>query len=299
MDKVGFVFFVATLLLTQIVVGLQISFEVQCLVAGVAIVGLGIPHGALDHILFLQNHRMPTWLFYLQYLVVMCACMLIWVAFPVIALILFLIVSAIHFGQAQFSEMQLDSELLKTTLSTFWGISMIAAIFFYNYSDIILLLQGIDELQPMTTILSFKTCGLLTGLSLSVTSILLLTIAFREQHWGAFFREIFLLLTIHLAFYLLPYLIAFTLFFVIVHSVRVLGQEYRVMSALLGRQSTFAFVRKLLPNTVVSIGFGLLFLLANSYVGWFSTSFVLIGLVAVATVPHAWVMDDFYKRRSA
>jgi hypothetical protein len=110
-----------------------------------------------------------------------------------------------------------------------------------------------------------------------------------------FFSEIFLLFLIHATFYLFPFIIGFTLYFVALHSLKVMNDEYIFLKKETPNFKILDFIKLLAPYSVLSICFTalLLFLSYNNIIGY-SVPLLSIMIISVITLPHAIVMNIFY-----
>jgi len=98
----------------------QLLLAVNMIIIG-GLVAIGIPHGAVDHLLDTgQWNPRGIPLFVLKYLSIAAIMGLVWYAAPTPAMVIFLVYSAWHFGQA-------DGTLwsLKPLLSFWWGASLL------------------------------------------------------------------------------------------------------------------------------------------------------------------------------
>jgi hypothetical protein len=109
--------------------------------------------------------------------------------------------------------------------------------------------------------------------------------------------ELFLIALIHLTFFLFPFTIGFTLYFVVLHSIRVMNQEYLFFKAEDTSFSFLKFLKLLLPYSLLSIFFTSV-LLVLSHLGYLGISipFLSIIIISVITLPHAIVMHIFYNK---
>ena len=114
----------------------EISLESQILFASFFILLIGIPHGAIDHILFFKKRSFSQLKFYSIYLGLILLFLLLWIFFPFWSLLLFLLISAFHFGESQFSDIKAQ-KLLRYSLFPFWGIALLSTLMHYNLSEII------------------------------------------------------------------------------------------------------------------------------------------------------------------
>lgn len=83
----------------------DIIYEIRFWILGLVILVIGMPHGALDHIIAFKAFDRPKnfrnqFIFYAGYLSVMFLYGLFWVFFPFAAFMFFLLMTLYHFGQA-------------------------------------------------------------------------------------------------------------------------------------------------------------------------------------------------------
>tara|TARA_B100000614_G_C14482801_1_gene467407 strand:- start:167 stop:643 length:477 start_codon:yes stop_codon:yes gene_type:complete len=112
------------------------------------------------------------------------------------------------------------------------------------------------------------------------------------------FTILFEMILIHVTFYLFSVLIGFTLYFIFLHSLKVLKQEYQFLKKITNNLSPTEFVKMLLPFTGLSI-----FFLITFYVGVMTGTlnistflFLIIG-ISVITLPHVFIMANFYNSK--
>ncbi|MDP5121383.1 MAG: Brp/Blh family beta-carotene 15,15'-dioxygenase, partial [Spirosomaceae bacterium] len=93
----------------------------------------------------------------------------------------------------------------------------------------------------------------------------------------------------------LPVLLGFTLYFVFLHSLKSLEDEFTFLKNSQQLQ-VWGFIKKLLPNTTISIAATTLIFLGIyfEYID-LSYGFVLFVLISSITFPHAFVMEKFYE----
>jgi Brp/Blh family beta-carotene 15,15'-monooxygenase len=111
--------------------------------------------------------------------------------------------------------------------------------------------------------------------------------------------ELYLLLLIHAAFFVLPLVIGFTLYFTILHSFKVLTQEYTFLEERKGKLSIARFAGMLAPYTLLSVfGLGLLLWLQFSEILNASGLLIALILISAVTLPHSVVMEGFYHQKN-
>ncbi len=260
-----------------------------------SLVFLGIPHGALDHLIHFHNAEFsPGGLrkFYIRYLSLIAATFLIWFLWPTLAFIAFLIVSAYHFGQSQLYYIPLGS-VLKVVAYTSWGLLILSGIIALNYPQCQEMFSSLDWLRLEWSSQSFWSgmsvfSGLLT---LGILGYLRIKGLLRQNE---LIFECCLILLLAFIAYKSDAVITFAVYFGIWHSFRSLVLEYRTLTWL---KSLSQFLLKLLPYTTVAV----MSLLAINYVvdlflGEISPFMTFIIVVSALTVPHLMVMHALYQK---
>lgn len=277
---------------------IEIPLEHQLIAASLFILLFGIPHGAIDHVLFFRKRKMTTLKFYTLYLGLIVCFVGLWFWQPLLSFVLFLLLSAYHFGESQLVDIK-QSRLRNKPLIYFnWGMALLATLMYYN----------ISELKEITTIfqdtVSFNSIYnerlmfwffLFTNiLNIATLSFLFYTNKLTSRRFSS---ELFLIALIHLTFFLFPFIIGFSLYFVVLHSIVVMHQEYMFFKSENESFTVFEFIKLLLPYSVLSIVFTVL-LLSLSYWGIINISvpFLAIIIISVITLPHAIVMTIFYSK---
>ncbi len=299
MKKTGFAFLASFLLALACFTGAeQIPLWVQAAGALVLIALFGIPHGAIDHILFTEAQKVGKFTFYTSYIGAMALFTLAWWVWPVFSFVFFLALSAYHFGQSQFSDVKNDSTTVLNLLNLSWGCSILSGLLVYNGAELSGWLQSAPDLAYLQVILKTTIQNTTLFVSTLATMALLAYLALKMQlDTNRLLMELYFLALIHLCFYLLPLLVGFTLYFTTLHAVRVLSEEFGYLKTRRHNFSLKQFIALLLPYTMLSVlGAGVLFFL--SLQGFLEISDFLLGLILVSalTLPHSVVMHGFYQK---
>ena len=164
----------------------------------------------------------------------------------------------------------------------------------FNYPEVERLLdhsavavfQGIFHLRIFTAVWALSLGGTLIGLILS---------QFRGLSVEDVASEILVLALIHLSFYLFPLLISFTFFFIILHSLKVLRQEFIYLKKLREGFKLSNFLVSLVPYTLLSLA-GIALLILAKMKAWIDIPDLLLAfiIISVITLPHSFVMEWFY-----
>jgi len=275
----------------------MVSISTQLFVCFPFILLLGIPHGAIDNILYRRTSSISNTNFIVTYLGLIGANVLLWILWPAMAYALFLIISAYHFGQSEFSHLITHQGVLSRTLYFFWGVTVLSSLIFLNHSEIAAVTPAYAELESIAVIHNLTLIRNILGVGIVMTTALI------AVHYRAGFlsmesilMEILVVGAIMVVFYLLPLLIGFTVYFVIMHSVKVLREEYLVLKDSKMIRDVTGFIKMLLPLTIFSI-LGLLLLWMVVQMELIQTSYGYIVMISVSaiTFPHVFVMNRFYR----
>lgn len=271
---------------------MQVNLSIIC------ILFLGIPHGAIDHILYeKQEKRFSTLRFNTIYLGLMAVYLVFWILFPTPSLIAFLILSSYHFGQSQFSDLPNSTDASHNFLALSWGMVLLSGLVLFNLSEVVQLFEESETLASSSFIFQHDVFLLIFVLSLSLT-VLLLLFHLKKKRIGVkrLFTEVFILSLLLAIFYFLPLLIAFTIYFTIWHSCRVLYEEYEFLAQKIADFSFQKFIKLLFPYSAISICFSIvgIMVLRSDVIGISNILLILIFL-SILTLPHTFVIYLFYK----
>lgn len=280
--------------------GRGLSFRDEIAACTFLIILLGIPHGAIDHILFIQSKKSNPILFYASYLGVMLVYVLIWICFPVFSLIIFLVISAYHFGQSQMVEkMGTKDGWINKSLYFSWGSTLLSSLFSFNHDGLIALLDLYEDTRIFIPLFDHNNLNLIFTSSLGLTLFLLAKLYLsKELTARELFYELIILSTILAAFYLLPLIIGFTIYFVFQHSLKVMIQEYNFLKNSESMFSVRKFVLSIAPFSLMTIFF-LVILLVLYRFGQLPVSVSLLVFIFISTftIPHSFVMESFYSSK--
>lgn len=279
----SFLLILTTLFLNLLFIVNQEICNKASLILGVAgLFTVGIPHGALDHLLeSKQINHTPTFKFISQYLGIAFLYFLLWVIAPKISFYFFLLFSIWHFGSTDVLEWRIAKN--RVFKSWFWGTLVFGIILFghFNETKAILLNMNVD-LSAFNNSIAFYCY---------VASIIAaIVFAISENK-----RQIYLTLTIILLANQLPLLMSFGIYFIGQHSLTGWKHLKTGLNA-----DNLALTKKAFPFT-----FGALLLFAVLFVciqfkvlnqindNLLSLFFIFIACISF---PHVLAMNTFYKK---
>ena len=253
---------------------------------------IGVSHGSLDHIkgkklLELLNIK-STYIFYITYILVSTAVIATWILLPLMTLILFLIIASYHFGKEDSQFLIIDGSYLTQMLYFFKGFLIILAPLYFHFQETIAIfkLLLIDNEVFYSSLDFIETNKVVQiGIICSTLSSIFLFLKNFEIKKFVIFLDYFSILILN--YYLSP-LLAFTVYFCFLHSIRhsiSLAIELDPKSVVNGFK---LFVKKALPLIILTgiLSFIALYLLSNSYnLDSAILKIIFIGLASL-TFPH-------------
>ena len=253
---------------------------------------IGVSHGSLDHIkgkklLELLNIK-STYIFYIAYVLISVTVMATWTLLPSMTLILFLIIASFHFGKEDTQFLINDGSYFTQMLYFFKGFLIILAPLYFHFQETIEIfkLLLIDNEVFYSSLDFIETNKLVQiGIICSTLSSIFLFLKNFEIKKFVIFLDYFSILILN--YYLSP-LLAFTIYFCFLHSIR-----HSISLAIELDPNSVAngfglFVKKALPLTILTgvFSFIALYLLSNSYnLDSAILKVIFIGLASL-TFPH-------------
>ena len=289
--KHSFLFFLAVNIFSILLFKFN-NFDISTILCLFLILTIGVSHGSLDHVkgkkLLELFSIQKTYLFYFIYVLISLSIIFIWILFPSITLILFLIVASYHFGKEDTEFLIIDKSYFTETLYFFKGFLIILAPLYFHFQDTVEIFKVllIDN-EVFYSILSFIEINKIVQIGIFVStlsSILLFLNKFEIKKFSIFLDYLSVII---LNYYLSP-LIAFTFYFCFLHSIR-----HSISLALeLDGDNLFngfnIFVKKAIPLTILTGVFSLISIYLLNIVDNLDNSVlkvIFIGLASL-TFPH-------------
>ena len=248
------------------------------------ILSIGISHGSLDNI---KGKKLIKYLgyksmsiFYLSYLLIGAVIILIWLIFPKSLLFLFLIIAAYHFGKE-------DSEFInqkeKFELIYFLkGSLIITSPLFFHKEETLAIFETLNFNISNNLIISNEI--LLIFILLSLISGIILSLNKSIEAKSLLLMDYLSILILN---YFLNPIIAFTIYFCFLHSIRHSISLIREINKNLTKGLPI-FIKKALPLTILTIlGYIISISILNNYNEFNETIYqvIFIGLASL-TFPH-------------
>jgi Brp/Blh family beta-carotene 15,15'-monooxygenase len=262
----------------------QIFNWIQIVIFTIGMFMVGIPHGAVDHLLETDNLNSrikPK--FVITYLGLAFLNLILWILFPIGALLFFIGYSAWHFGQTDLREWK--PKTTNALKNTAWGILILSIILLGHVDETNSILENMNALK----IPIHYTLGKQISVLLSLVGI---TWAILEKRWMMFISSLTLLVSIEL-----PLLTSFGLYFIGQHSMN--GWSHLKQGMKVNNTSLYL---KALPFTIGAIILfaAFIFLLSNNYLSDFIENIITIFFVFISCIsfPHVMAMNSYYKKNN-
>jgi len=264
---------------------------------------IGIPHGAIDHIMAAELYDLNQTLkdhllFYASYLLVMIVIGVLWIFLPEAGMALFLIISIYHFGQADMEEFLIRHEPFNRLFYFARGFLIIGLIIF---SDPLTTYPIMADAMRIDTIVF---SGFMPAATFSLWFII--SVYFIISTAAVLTNRIedastFIVDSLLLTFFLLVTgpLIGFAVYFALWHSAGHINEMREFFEGRGKSLSVGKFYKKATPFTIVSIiGLALLLYInvqLNLENQFLSLMFILI---SVLTLPHMLIVEKMYEEKA-
>ena len=267
-------------------------FTISPLICLSLILSIGVCHGSLDNLkgrkLFQIFGINNFFIFYLSYILISVSVIILWMIIPSTSLLIFLIAASHHFGKEDTQFLIIKDSYLNQLLFLLKGSLIILAPMYFHFDDTIsifkLLLVENETFYKFLNLIETSKI-LLYGIIISALSSIILFSKNFELKKFTIFLDYFSILIIN---YFFSPLIAFTIYFCFLHSVR---HGISLMSELDKNDLTNGlkiFIKKAMPLTILTATFCFLglYFLNNTYN--FDSSILKIIFIGLAslTFPH-------------
>ena len=268
------------------------NLSISPLICLLLILVIGVSHGSLDHIKgrkllkIFQINNIIT--FYTSYVLLAVTIIILWILLPTVVLIAFLIVASFHFGKEDTQFLIDNNSYLNQFLFFLKGSLVILAPLYFNFNETVsifklLLIENESFYQSLNVIENNNF--LIIGIVLSALSSIILFFKKFELRKFTIFFDYFSIIIINMHF---SPLIAFTIYFCFLHSIRHSISLITELDQESLRNGLLVFIKKATPLTILTTIFcliGLYFLNNNYNLDSAILKLIFIGLASL-TFPH-------------
>jgi Brp/Blh family beta-carotene 15,15'-monooxygenase len=255
---------------------------IQYLFFAVGLLSVGLPHGAIDHLLITGlYHNKINYQFILRYIALFFAYLILWILLPNLSMLLFIAYSIWHFGQCDMQEWKLSQSNNFKIIG--WGTLLFG----------IILIGHLNETNSIIANLGVMTLAIPVSIANKIGSILALIgllWSFIERKKAMTYS--ILMLSIGL---FLPLITSFAIYFIAQHSL------YGWMHLKKGlNTNNLQLYKKALPFNIGAIFFFALtiYLVQSGLLKTQKSDFTALFFMFIACIslPHVLAMNKFYQK---
>jgi Brp/Blh family beta-carotene 15,15'-monooxygenase len=280
-----------SILLTILVLFVSFFFNTRTdtITAFALILTVGILHGANDIQIIrkVKSEQIPFFGVLGSYIAIVLAVGFVFFILPQLALIMFILMSAYHFGEQHFHRLNLGTAY-RYLFFTAYGLTILFMLLSAHAelsASVIIEITGIviPEHYFSVVLIFSSTITFLIGL--------LLTIKGRLKHW---YKELLFLAAFYFVFQESSLIMGFALYFVLWHALPSLFDQIQFLSGVMNKASLWSYIKSSLlywSMSLLGLFLFVFFLRENNQL--FLTLFFTF--LAAITFPHVLVMHYLFK----
>jgi len=297
----SFIFFLFSYIFSLIIFKFN-NLSISPLICLLLILTIGVSHGSLDHVkgkkLFNILNIKKISIFYFLYTLIAISVIIIWIIIPSVSLMIFLLVASFHFGKEDTQFLISENSYFNQLLFFLKGLLIILAPMFFHFDETITIFKFllIDNEIFYSTLEFIEVNKILPiGIILSTLSCVYLFLRKFEIKKFVIFLDFFSILILN--YYLSP-LVAFTIYFCFLHSIRHSITLIYEIDKNDFKNGLKVFSKKVLPLTILTAIFCLigLYLLNNKYD--FNSSILKIIFIGLASLTFPHILLEYFLEKN-
>ncbi|WP_264549954.1 Brp/Blh family beta-carotene 15,15'-dioxygenase [Flavobacterium sp. N2820] len=271
-----------------------LSDKNQLVLGFILIFTFGILHGANDLVLISQLENRKKQSFFkilISYIAIVLISALLFTKIPIVALTLFILVSAYHFGEQHWQDIEKN------------GNKIITKIFQFNYGLIILLLLFIFNKKEVIEIVFKITTVSIAEKTISIAFFIVLLLFLintyilykkSETFKNIIIEQLFYLVLLCLIFKVSSLIWGFTIYFIFWHSIPSLNDQIRFLYGKYSFTNFKKYFKSAFLYWIISlVGISILYFISKDLIIFDALFF---SFLASITFPHAIVILKMYKK---
>ena len=297
----SFIFFLFSYIFSLIIFKFN-NLNISPLICLLLILTIGVSHGSLDHVkgkkLFNILNIKKISIFYFSYTLMAISVIIIWIIIPSVSLMIFLLVASFHFGKEDTQFLISENSYFNQLLFFLKGLLIILAPMFFHFNETITIFKFllVDNEIFYSTLEFIEVNKILPiGIILSTLSCVYLFLRKFEIKKFVIFLDFFSILILN--YYLSP-LVAFTIYFCFLHSIRHSITLIYEIDKNDFKNGLKVFGKKVLPLTILTAIFCLigLYLLNNNYD--FNSSILKIIFIGLASLTFPHILLEYFLEKN-
>ena len=258
----------------------------------------GMIHGSNDLLIInklLKNIKhYSKFTLLIAYLFIVSIAILVFYLIPSLAMILFVLFSAYHFGEQHWDHRfpKLNA-FRKSIFYFFYGMFMLYMLFAYNTNEVKLIIfeiTGFEITNLYTKIMLFILAGF-------ISCVLIIEFLSKRLAIEVILKELFTLAVLAIIFSSSSLIWGFSIYFILWHSIPSLIEQISYIYGDVKTTSALSYGKAALPYWIISlIGMVILYAIFSGEKQFYSLFFAFI---AAVTFPHAFVMLKMFSKKKA
>lgn len=273
-----------------------LSGDIEIVLGFILIFSFGLLHGSNDvlliHKISEHKHSLMRVLFF--YVLTVFLAVVTFYIVPIVALSLFIIFSAFHFGEQHYEHyhFKIESYVLNT-FYFFYGMLVLQILFILNSDEVISIVNSIAHILID---ISHLKIAFFTGLFLFLSLGSFMAYASKSFRSIAI-REVFYLLIFGIIFKVSTLIWSFTIYFIFWHSFPSIYEQVSFLYQNFNKNTLFQYSKKAFPYWIFSLfGVSIIFYIFRHDEIFYA---IFFSFIAAITFPHALVINKmFYSKRA-
>ena len=273
-----------------------ISGEFEILFGFFLIFSFGILHGSND-ILLIESIKSKKASYSFSkilstYLLIVLAAVVVFYYIPIVAMLLFIIFSAFHFGEQHWEHQNLElGRFAKMSFYSIYGNFVLLLLFVFNKSEVIEVVTLITDYKLSETVITYGFIFNVIVLGLYMMFLVLKSRSFKQ----ILLKELFFLLIFAIIFKVSTLIWGFTIYFIFWHSIPSLFEQVSFIYGDYNTQNMIKYCKNALPYWIISvIGIALIYFIFKDENVFYALFF---SFLAAVTFPHSVIINKMFKNK--
>ncbi|WP_115463255.1 Brp/Blh family beta-carotene 15,15'-dioxygenase [Winogradskyella aurantiaca] len=263
--------------------------RMETTVALILIFSIGIIHGSNDiQIIQKVQTRQKSFLRLLGvYVVTVILAAILFYVLPQLALAIFILISAYHFGEQHFHGLKINSPADKTLFFGCYGLTLLLMLLYCHWQMAAEVIEQISGLKMESDYFLYGFVGS------SVAMLLLGFYLVYSRVLKSWYKELFYLLVLFIIFKSASLIWGFAIYFVIWHSLPSMLDQVKFLNGAISKKSIWSYVKSSLVYWLMAMaGMAVFFYVFKDQDQLFLTLFFTF--LAAITFPHVLVMHKLF-----
>ncbi|MFN2260883.1 MAG: Brp/Blh family beta-carotene 15,15'-dioxygenase [Psychroflexus sp.] len=288
--------YIIVLSFLSIWLNIYLPIDLLHILAILAILSFGLLHGSNDLFVIDKLKMTPKsfsfWSILGFYIVSIIFFVLVFYNFPLLALVIFITISAYHFGEQHWQDFFTDRNFLTLSFYFIYGLLILNLIFYLNQKEVIDIIQNMVNLNVKTTYFKWSLIISCIGTFGLGSLFAFKNIKFRQS----LPINIFYLLVLSVIFFASDVLWGFTIYFVLWHSLPSLKDQIKALYGTFNFKNFKRYFNRAFLYWLFSIlGMGIV-------IWWFKDDrnflSLMFAFIAAVSFPHIFVMKKLFQKNN-